>query len=238
MPINQTLQIQKAQNQQLQRKFFAKAVSIVLNFFTGTIKDTLSKGWSGITLQSSNIGVTSRILRSLYLSVNALENSYLLSSIKTGSLCSGLANFGNTILDEFQISQVGATAAFNFGVITATPGLKFFGSDIELREFHKISQTTNANGDVEYLDEAIGLTPQEVVVANTKAFGWYDTVDEVGNWNFVYRVATSAFNVDGTSFLTKYKGAGVHEAYVNVGFYTEGAEVYTSKVFYKELTVA
>jgi len=226
----------KSTNQLIQRTLFKESLAIVQSFLHGTMAETISTGWNGMTAWASNIGITLRVNRALYLSENGLSTATLLNSIPGGSMCTGLADFGNTIFDELEIVQGGATANFDLGVITLTPGIKHFGSDVPLGGLRCIAQTTNVNG-VNYTDVDMGLTPQVVNQDLEKVYGWCDTPEECGNWNFVYRCATSTFMTSGISFLSKYKGAGVHEAYVNIGYYIPNGLVFTSRVFYKQLTV-
>ena len=226
----------KSTKQLIQRDLFKQSLAIVKGFLSGTHAATISTGWSGMTAWASNIGTTLRVKRALYLSINGLNTDTLLSSIKGGTLCTGLADFGITIFDDLIISQVGATESFDLMVNTATPGLMYFGSDVDLSALHIIAQTT-ADNEVVYTDIDLGLQPQVVNQETTKAYGWQESIDNCGNWPFVYKTATSQFSTSGVSFMSKYKGAGVHEAYVNVGYYIPNGLVFTSRVFYKQLTV-
>jgi len=226
----------KSTKQLLSRAIFKEAVGLVKEALSGSVAGSLSTGWTGTTLYASNIGTTCKLLRAIYNANNVVDVSTLLSDIKQAQLSSGLTDFGNTIIDDFSIQQVGTTASFMCAPIDAEPGMKFFGSDIPLDNARMFCQTI-MSGHVVFSDLSLSLTPQIVNQENAKAYGFFASADEVGNWNYVYRMSTSIGEPTGTVISTKYKGTSVEEAYCAIGWYVPNGVVFNSRVFYKQLTV-
>ena len=227
----------KSTKQLLSRAIFKEAVGLVKEALSGSVAGSLSTGWTGTTLYASNIGTTCKLLRAIYNANNVIDVSTLLSDIKQAQLSSGLTDFGNTVIDDFDIIQDGTTANFNCNFIDATPGVKFFGSDIPLDNAHIFGQFI-LSGHLIFVDKDLSLQPQIVNQENAKAYGLKESVDEVGNWNYVYKVMTNGDEFAGTAISTKYKGTSVEEAYCALGWYVPGGVVFNSRVFYKQLTLA
>lgn len=226
----------KSSNQQLQRGFFAQAVSLVKEFFSGTIRNSLSTGWIGITLIASNIGAAVRAIRIKYFSENGIELKQPLS-LKAGSLTSGLSDFGNNILDLFYIAQTGTTSTCTVNVRT-TPGNRYFGSDIDLTGLRMV-QMSNTNGNIMFNDLDLGLTSQIVNTTIEKTFGFKDTADDCGNWPFVYKIQTSVLATFELEALNlRVQGSTINQAFANIGWFVPNSTVFTSKFLTENITVA
>ena len=225
----------KSSKQALQREFFAHAVALVTEFFSGTIRSALSTGWVGTTLIASNIGNAINAIRYNYAGSNGLE-VYKKMSAKTGSLSSGLNDNGNNIFDDLVITQVGATAVCSID-FNASPGVKFFGSDIPMHNLHAVIMFDD-NG-VKFIDVPLESENAPVFPELPKAYGLQDSAEACGNWNYVYRmhIGEIANVVTCTVVPTKVKGTLVKQAWFNVGFYVPEGAVINSRFIEKEITI-
>ena len=225
----------KSSKQALQREFFAQAVALVTEFFSGTIRGALSTGWVGTTLIASNIGNAVNAIRYNYAGNSDLE-VYKKMSAKTGSLSSGLNDNGNSIFDDLVIKQVGTTAVcyidFNAG-----PGIKFFGSDIPMLNLHAVIMF-DSNG-VKFVDVPLEADNDTVSTEVPKAYGLQETAEACGNWNYVYRMRIGEISANAacTVIPTKVKGEVVRQAWFNIGFYVPEGAVINSRFVEKEITI-
>ena len=225
----------KSYGQTLQRNFFKQALELVVNFFVGELRNTLSKGWIGTTLIASNIGASVKAIRVKYFSDNGLELKQALS-LKTGSLTSGLSDFGNNILDLFYIAQIGTTSICTVNVRT-TSGNRYFGSDIDLTGLRMV-QMSNTNGNIKFNDLDLGLTSQIVNTTIEKTFGFKDTADDCGNWPFVYKIQTSVLaTFEFEALSLKVQGSTINQAFANIGWFVPNSTVFASKFLTENITV-
>lgn len=225
----------KSSKQQLQRNFFKQAIAIVVGFFTKELRLSLSGGFTGITLTSSNTGLIATVLRRIYYALNQLDVKNAMFSPR-GIMCSGLDDFGNTIFDNAELSQVGTTKVCTIQ-FDKTPGLRYFGSTIDLTGLHMITQVV-VNDEPLLADYPIEPSTQPVSTEVERAFGFQDSAEECGNWPFVMKCQTSAFNVSTTeASAIKILGEEVNEAFCNFGFYIKEGPVFTSRFLRKEITV-
>lgn len=225
----------KSSKQALQREFFAQAVALVTETFSGTLRGALSTGWVGTTLIASNIGNAVNAIRYNYAGSNGLD-VYKRMSAKTGSLSSGLNDNGNSIFDDLVITQVGTTAVCSLD-FNATPGVKYFGSDVPMLNLHAVIMFDD-NG-VKFIDVPLEANNATVSPEVPKAYGFQDTAEDCGNWNFVYsmRIGEIATNVISTVVPTKVQGTLVRQAWFNVGFYVPNGAVINSRFVEKEITI-
>lgn len=226
----------KSSGQQLQRDFFKQAVSLVLGFFTGIIRATLSTGWTGITLTSSNIGSALKAIRYHYYGINSIDTKEELS-LTPGSLCTGLADMGNTIFNGLTIKQQGTTGIGNLS-IDPEPGVKYFGSEIPLNGLRMVYMSQE--DEIVFNDVNCELLPQVVDTTIEKTYGLQGAVDQVGNWPYVYKINTTNLGAEAScnTVATPVKGVNVNQAWFNVGFYVPNSYVFTSRFITKNLTVA
>ena len=225
----------KSSKQALQREFFAEAVALVTEFFSGTIRGALSTGWVGTTLIASNIGNAVNAIRYNYAGNNELE-IYKRMSAKTGSLSSGLNDNGNNIFDDLVITQVGTTAVCSID-FNASPGVKFFGSDVPMLNLHAVIMFDD-NG-VKFVDVPLEADNATVSTEVAKAYGLQESAEACGNWPYVYsmRIGEIATNVICTVIPTKIQGNVVRRAWFNVGFYVPEGAVINSRFVEKEITI-
>lgn len=225
----------KSSKQALQREFFAQAVAKITEFFSGTLRGALSTGWTGTTLIASNIGNAVNALRYLYAGSNDLEVAKKMKAT-TGSLSSGLSDFGNNIFDLLVIHQVGTTAQCTLGFNT-TSGVKYFGSDIPVLDMRAVVMSTTDR--LAFQEIILGVDNDMVNVESPKAYGFYETAAECGNWNFVYKLRPENFEAETgcTVIPTKVQGNVIKQAWFNVGFYVPNGAVFNSRFVEKEITI-
>lgn len=225
----------KSSKQALQRGFFAQAVALVTEFFSGTIRGALSTGWVGTTLIASNIGNAVNAIRYNYAGNNDLE-VYKKMSAMTGSLSSGLSDNGNNIFDLLTIKQVGTTAVCNLG-FDATAGVKFFGSDIPMLNLHAVVMSDDDG--IKFIDVPLQTDNDTVSPEVAKAYGFQDTAEACGNWNFVYKILIQELENEATCTVipTKVQGKVTRQAWFNVGFYVPEGAVINSRFIEKEITI-
>lgn len=225
----------KSSKQALQREFFAQAVALVTEFFSGTIRGALSTGWVGTTLIASNVGNAVNAIRYNYAGSSDLE-VYKKMSAKTGSLSSGLSDNGNNIFDLLTIKQVGTTSVCNLG-FDAEPGVKYFGSDIPMLNLHAVVMSDN-NG-IKFIDVPLQTDNSTVSPEVPKAYGFQESAEACGNWNFVYKILIQELENEAECNVvpTKVKGNVTRQAWFNIGFYVPEGAVINSRFIEKEITI-
>ena len=183
----------------------------------------------------TNIGNAVNAIRYNYAGNNELE-IYKRMSAKTGSLTSGLNDNGNNIFDDLVITQVGTTAVCSID-FNASPGVKFFGSDVPMLNLHAVIMFDD-NG-VKFVDVPLEADNATVSTEVAKAYGLQESAEACGNWPYVYsmRIGEIATNVICTVIPTKIQGNVVRRAWFNVGFYVPEGAVINSRFVEKEITI-
>lgn len=230
----------KSSKQEKQREVFKTALNLVTAYMDSAHRLFLSSGFMGTTVSASNIGFVARMVRQRMYAIDHREITAPLDNIQRASMTSGFADFGNTVLDDLQITQVGETDSFGVDFGTSA-GVKYFGSDIPLLGLICVAVTNDESlGGIAYHEFNMGLTENSVNLDLPKQFGFFESADECGAWNFVYRgnISGAMTAIEGNAIISNVLGTGAHEAFCNIGFFVKGGTVISSRYLYKQLTVA